>query len=65
MKKSFLITPVSILLFFALNLVSLAQVKKKSLADIKEFKKIHQLNAGIKAKATCMVQEGEEIILNQ
>ncbi|MAB60256.1 MAG: hypothetical protein CMO46_06900, partial [Verrucomicrobiales bacterium] len=51
MKKSFLITLVSILLFFSLNLISLAQVQKISLADIKEIKKVHQLNVGIRAKA--------------
>ncbi|MBV63182.1 MAG: hypothetical protein CMP45_01565 [Rickettsiales bacterium] len=51
MKKSFLITLVSILLFFTLNLISLAQVQKISLADIKEIKKVHQLNVGIRAKA--------------
>ena len=51
MKERFLITLITALLFSAFDLISLAQDQNKSLNDVKDIKKVHQLNDGIKKKA--------------
>ncbi|RZO18592.1 MAG: hypothetical protein EVB09_01365 [Verrucomicrobiaceae bacterium] len=51
MKERFLITIITALLFSAFDLILLAQDQNKSLNDVKDIKKVHQLNDGIKEKA--------------
>ena len=51
MKERFLITLITALLFSAFDLISLAQDQNKPLNDVKDIKKVHQLNDGIKEKA--------------
>lgn len=51
MKERFLITLIPALLFSAFNFMLLAQDQNKSLNDVKDIKKVHQLNDGIKEKA--------------
>ncbi len=51
MERRILISLISAFLFSILNFFSSAQEHNKSLNDVKDVKKVHQLNAGIKAKA--------------
>ena len=57
MEKRLVITFISVFLFVAFNFISLAQGQKKSLNDIKNIKKVHQLNDGIKEKAKSINSE--------
>lgn len=51
MKERFLITLIPALLFSVFNFMLLAQDQNKSLNGVKDIKKVHQLNDGIKEKA--------------
>ncbi len=51
MREILSITFIPVFLFGAFNLISLAQGQNKSLNDIKNIKRVHQLNEGIKVKA--------------